>query len=95
MCYSHRYPLFPTQTHMNQVNVSTVAPLVSGSINARDLLAVGTILASLSVRTTAGLFRVGGRDRGVPDASGESLELLFLLVVLVSEAEETVEVTRV
>ena len=39
--------------------------------------------------------RVGGRDRGVPDASGESLELLFLLVVLVSEAEETVEVTRV
>ena len=31
----------------------------------------------------------------MPDASGESLELLFLLVVLVSEAEETVEVTHV
>ena len=47
-------------------------------------LAVGTILASLSVRTTVGLFRVGRRDLG--DASGESLALLFVLVVLVSEA---------
>ena len=80
---------------MNQVNVSTVAPLVSGSINARDLLAVGTILASLSVRTTAGLFRVGGQDLGVLEA--ESLALLFVLVALVdvSEAEKTAEVTRV
>ena len=49
-------------------------------------LAVGTILASLSVRTTVGLFRVGRQDRGVLDASGESLALLFVLVVLVSEA---------
>ena len=60
--------------------------------------AVGTILASLSVRTTAGLFRVGGRDLGVLDASGESLALLFVRVrVLVdeSEAEETAEVARV
>ena len=54
---------------------------------------VGTILASLSVQTTAGLFRVEGRDLGVLDASRESLALLFLLVVLVSEAEETAEVT--
>ena len=54
-------------------------------------------LVSLSVRTTVGLFRVGGRDLGVLDASGESLALLFVLVVLVnlSEAEKTPEVTRV
>jgi len=59
--------------------------------------AVGTILASLSVRTTAGLFRVGERDLGVLDASGEPLALLFVLVVLVndSEAEETAEANRV
>ena len=56
-------------------------------------LAVGTILASLSVRTTAGLLRVGGRDLGVLDTSGESPALLFVLVVLVSEAEETAEET--
>ena len=49
-------------------------------------LAVGTILASLSVRTTVGLFRVGGRDLGVLNATRESLALLFVLVVLVSEA---------
>ena len=40
--------------------------------------AVGTILASLSVRTTAGLFRVGRQDLGVLDASRESLALLFV-----------------
>ena len=38
-----------------------------------------------------GLFDVGGQGLGVLDTSGA---LLFLLVVLVSEAEETVEVTR-
>jgi len=48
------------------------------------------IPASLSVRTTSGHFRAGGRDLGVLDASRESLALLFVLVVLVSEAEETV-----
>ena len=49
------------------------------------------------MRTTAGLSRVWGRDLGVLNASGESLALLFVLVVLVnvSEAEETAEVTRV
>jgi len=80
MRYSH--PLFPTQTRESSYcqYSGTVCP-------------VGTILASLSVRTTAGLFRVGGRDLGVLDASEESLALLFLLVVLVSEAEETAEVT--
>ena len=74
---------------MNQVTACTVALFGSGSINARYRvsLAVGMILASLSVRTTAGLFRVGGRDLGMLDASGESLALLFGLVVLVSEAE--------
>jgi len=63
----------------------------------QGIFAVGTILASLSVRTTMGLFRVGGRDLGVLNATRESLALLFVLVVLVddSEAEETVEVTRV
>ena len=47
------------------------------------------------MRTTAGLFRVGGRDLGV--LAAESLALLFVLVVLVdvSEAEKTAEVTRV
>ena len=83
---------------MNQVTACTVAPFVSGFINARDLLQLEhAILASLSVRTTAGLFRLGGRDLGVLDASGESLALLFVLVLLVddSEAEETAEVTRV
>ena len=54
-------------------------------------------LVSLSVRTTVGLFRVGGRDLGVLEA--ESLALLFVQVVLVdvssSEAEKTAEVTRV
>jgi len=80
MRYSH--PLFPTQTRESSYRQysGTVCP-------------VGTILASLSVRTTAGLFCVGGRDLGVLDASEESLALLFLLVVLVSEAEETAEVT--
>jgi len=34
-------------------------------------------------------------DLGVLDASGESLALLFILVVLVSEVEETAEVTHV
>ena len=84
---------------MNEVTACTVAPFVSGSINARDLLQLEhAILASLSVRTTAGLFRVWGRDLGVLDASGESLALLFVRVrVLVdeSEAEETAEVARV
>jgi len=49
------------------------------------------------VRTTVGLLRVGGRDLGVLDPSGESLALLFVRVVLVddSEAEETAEVARV
>ena len=43
-----------------------------------------------------GLFHVGGQDLGVLDASGESLALLFVLVVLVndSEAEETAEVKQ-
>jgi len=49
--------------------------------------AVGPILASLSVRKTAGLFRVGRRDLGVLDASGESLALLFVRVVLVDDSE--------
>jgi len=72
--------------------VCTVAPFV---YKRKGSLAVGTILASLSVRTTAGLFRVGGRDLGMLYASRESLALLFVLVLLVSEAEETVEVTCV
>ena len=47
------------------------------------------------MQTTAGLFRVGGL--GVLVACGESLALLFVLVVLVnlSEAEKTPEVTRI
>jgi len=58
--------------------------------------AVGTVLASLSVRTTADLFHVGRRDLGMLDASGESLAVLFVRVVLVddSESEETTEVAR-
>ena len=51
------------------------------------------ILASLSVRTTLGHFRVGGQDLGKLDASRELLALLFVLVVLVSETEEIAEVT--
>ena len=69
---------------MNQVTTCTVAPFVSGSVNARDPLQLERSLQ-------------GGRDLGVLDASGESLTLLFVLVVLVddSDAEETAEVTRV
>ena len=55
-----------------------------GVYKRQESLAVGTILASLSVRTTAGLFHVGGRDLGVLEA--ESLALLFVLVVLVDVA---------
>ena len=62
-----------------------MALFVSGSTT------FGTILASLPVRTTVGLFHVGGQGLGVMDASGT---LLFLLVVLVSEAQETAEVTH-
>ena len=63
---------------------------VLGFINARDVVAVGTMLASLSVRTTTGLCRVGRRRRsvGVLDARGESHALLFL-AVLVAEADIT------
>ena len=41
-------------------------------------LAVGAILASLSVRTTTDIFRVGGKNLGMLDASGGSLALLFV-----------------
>ena len=57
-------------------------------LNARDLLAPGT---RLSVRTTTGHFCAGGRERGVLDISGESLALLFLLVLSFGER---VDVTR-
>ena len=86
--HTHYFP----HRRVNQVTVCTVAPFV---YKRKGSFAVGTILASLSVRTTAGLFRVGGRDLGVLDTSRESLALLFVLVVLVSEAEETIEVTCV
>ena len=59
-------------------------------LNARDLLAPGT---RLSVRTTTGRFCSGGRERGVLDVSGESLALLFLLVL--SFGEKLVDVIRV
>jgi len=88
---THYFP----HRRVNQLITSTVALFVSGSINTRDLLAVRTILASLSVRTTVGHLRVGGWDLGMLDASAESLAHLFLLAVLVSEAEETVEAIHV
>ena len=94
--YSH--PLFPTQTRDSSYRLYSVSGTVClGVYKRQGPLAVGTILASLLVRTTAGLFRVGGRDLGVLEA--ESLALLFVQVVLVdvssSEAEKTAEVTRV
>jgi len=45
---------------VNQLTTSTVALFVSRSINARDILAVRTILASLSVQTIVGHLHVGG-----------------------------------
>jgi len=57
-------------------------------------LAAGTILASLSVWTAAGLFHVGRQDLGVLDASEESLALRFVLWCW-SLKQETAEVTRV
>ena len=65
----------------------------SGSVlNARDLLALaGT---RLSVRTTTGRFCAGGRDRGVLKVSGESLALLFLLVLSFGERVDVIRVRR-
>ena len=92
--------LTPTISHTDARESSYRLYSVSGTVclgvyKRQGSLAVGTILASLSVRTTAGLFRVGGQDLGVLEA--ESLALLFVLVALVdvSEAEKTAEVTRV
>ena len=53
--HTHYFP----HRHVNQVTICTVAPFVSGSPNARDLLAVGTILVLLSVQITVDLFHVG------------------------------------
>ena len=61
----------------------------SGSVlNARDLL------APAAVRTTTGRFCAGGRDRGVLDVSGESLALLFLLVLSFGERVDVIRVRR-
>ena len=86
MLYSH--PLFPTQT-----SYRLYGTICLGVYKCQGSLSAGMILASLSVRTTLGHFRVGGRDLGKLDASRELLALLFVLVVLVSETEEIAEVT--
>ena len=72
MRYSH--PLFPTQTRESSYR-GTICFQV---YKRQGSLAVGAILASLSVRTTTDIFRVGGKNLGMLDASGGSLALLFV-----------------
>ena len=72
-----------------------MAPFVSGSINARDL-AVGMILASLSVRTTTVSFVWGDKIWAywmLAESHSHFSSYYTTVVVLVSEAEETAEVT--
>ena len=61
--HTHYFP----HRRVNQVTTCTVCLRV---YKRKGSFAVGTILASLSVRKTMGLFRVGGQDLGVLDTSG-------------------------
>ena len=94
MRYSH--PQIPTQTSESastsylHVEFLCRTSFVLGFINARDLVAVGTMLASLSVRTTTGLSVCRGETSEILACwtLGESHALLFL-AVLVAEADVT------